>query len=538
MTWSLWNRLDGKVSVRPLTALPGTEAAPWNDEAPPAGLGATGSRGGEDRLGWVDLPLTAHREIPEYLRLREELLAEGFERLAVVAMGGSSLSPRALISGFRRGPGLAVEFLDSLAPQGVLEAILSANLQRTVFLISSKSGATVETRALEAVIFQALVDAGAVPGRHLLAVTDPGTPLHRRAERAGYRARFAGKVNVGGRFSALSAFGLLPAVLAGCELEDELHLVRRVREELTATDSAFRLGALLAGMRAAGRWQAHLTAAAGWEEMLPWLEQLFAESTGKEGTGILPVVCEPPHPERFSSTTLVIHLGPADGPDRQRLETGAAAGVPAIHGSPDESGRLSFLFRWQIAVAIAAFRMGVNPYDQPDIEGTKAATHRLASNPGSAPQPQPVSDAELREFLTEAREGGLVMNAFGHRSRMSEGLLHALQRQLAARFRVTPAIGFGSGLFHSLGQIEKGGPEELSVLMLTWDPGPDVPIPPNPELPPALSGLGIGAFARLQAAADYAELKRRGRRVLWLDGVLPGAGGLAELTTRLTTLAA
>ena len=542
MTWSFFNARDGELSVRPLETLPEEEAAPWTDRAPPGGLGVTGSLGREDRLGWVDLPLTASRELPEYVRLRDELLAEGFERLVVVAIGGSALAPRALVSGLPRGRGLAVDFLDSLAPEAVLDTLRPDRQRRTIFLVASKSGTTVETRALEAVIHGTLRGAGALPGRQFLAVTDPGTPLHRWADRAGYRARFAGKVDVGGRFSALSAFGLLPAVLAGCELGEELSGVRRVREALDAAgaagEPAVRLGSLLAGLRAAGRWQAHLTAAPGWRGVLPWLEQLFAESTGKQGTGILPVVCEWPHPERLADTSLVIHLGPAEDGDRERLEAGAAAGVPAIHCPPDPSGRLAFLFRWQVAVAVAAFRLGMDPYDQPDVEDAKTATRRLAASPESAPQPPDVSDSDVREFLTEAAAGGLVVNAFGHRTRMSEGLVHALQRQLAARFRVTPAIGFGSGLLHSLGQIEKGGPADLAVLMLTWDPGPDVLIPPSPELPSALAGLGIGEFARLQAAADYSELKRRGRRVLWLDAALPGLGGLAELTTRLITLSA
>lgn len=536
MTWSLWTAPRGTLSVRPLAALPGGEAAPWTDRTPPGALGATGARGGEDRLGWVDLPLTASRELPDHVRLREELLAEGFERLVVAAMGGSALSPRALVTGLRRGPGLEVEILDSLAPAALRKVLRPDRLSTTVFLVASKSGTTVETRALEAVIFQTLCDAGVTPGTQLLAVTDPGTPLDRWAGRAGYRARFAGKVNVGGRFSALSAFGLLPAALAGCELGDELDRVRRLREALDAggagAEPAFRLGALLARLRAAGRWQAHLTAAAGWEGTLPWLEQLFAESTGKEGTGILPVVSGPPPPEPVADTAVAIHVGPAEGEDRERLAAAAAAGVPAIHCPPDETGRLSFIFRWQIAVAVAAFGMGVDPYDQPDVEGTKAAARQLAANPGSAPRPSRVSDSELRHFLTAAAAGGLAINAFGHRNRTSEGSLRALQRRIAARFRVTPAIGFGSGLLHSLGQIEKGGPRDLAVLMLTWDGGPDVLIPPGPELPPALGGLGVGAFARLQAAADYEELKRRGRRVLWLDTGNSAGAGLAELAAR------
>ena len=540
MTWSLWTASQGTLSVRPLEALPDAEAPVWTDRTPPAGLGTTGARGAEDRLGWVDLPLTAGRELPEYVGLREELLAEGFERLVVVAMGGSALGAQALVAGLPRGPGLEVQFLDSLSPEALRDTVRPDRVPATVFLVASKSGTTVETRALESVIFRTLQESGAVPGRQFLAISDPGSPLHRWAETAGYRRRFAGKVDVGGRFSALSAFGLLPAVLAGCELEQELRAVRRIRGALDAdaalvADPAFRLGALLARLRAEGRFQAHLTAAAEWEGVLPWLEQLFAESTGKEGTGILPVICGPPHPTSLGNANLLIHLGPAEGEARKRFEAAAGAGVPVIHCPPGASGLLPFIFRWQIAVSVAAFRMGVDPYDQPDIEGTKAAARRLAANPGSAPRPPAVSDSELREFL-KAAEAGLVVNAFGHRSRIAEGLLHALQRQIAAQFGVTPAIGFGSSLLHSLGQIEKGGPPNLRVLMLTWDPGVDVVIPPSPELPSALSGLGTGAFARLQAAADYEELKRRGRRVLWLDPVLAGQGGLAELTTRLTTL--
>ena len=537
MTWSLWTARGGALAVRPLASLPGGEAPPWTDRTPPGGLGTTGSRGAEDRLGWVDLPLTADRDIPKAVRLREELLAEGFERLVVVAMGGSALCPRALVRGLPRGRGLAVEFLDSLAPEAVRETLRPGRLPRTVFLVASKSGTTVETRALEAVILGALGDAGADPGRQLLAVTDPGTPLHRWADRAGYRVCFAGRPDVGGRFSALSAFGLLPAALAGCALEAELTTVRRLREGLdgdgAGTDPAFALGALLARLRAAGRWRADLSAAADRAAMLPWLEQLFSESTGKAGTGILPVVLPPPpRPASSGGATLAIHLGAAAGEDRERLEAAARAGVPVLH-CPAGTGLLPDLYRWQIAVSVAAFRMGVDPYDQPDVEGPKAAARGLARDPGAVPRPAAASDIVLRDFLAAGAPGGLAINAFGHRSPSAEALLRTLQRRIAARFGSVPAVGFGSALLHSLGQIEKGGPPDVAVLMLTWDSGADVVIPPSPELPSALAGLGTGAFARLQAAADYEELKRRGRRVLWLDAALPGEAGLSALAARL-----
>ena len=539
MTWSLWNVRGADVSVRPLRALSDSVADPWTDRATPGRLGATGARSDDDRLGWVDLPLTAARELPEYLRLRDELLAEGFDRLVVVAMGGSALCPQALVSGLPRGRGLEVQFLDTLAPEAVREAIRPDRLEKTVFLVASKSGTTMETRILEAVISRKLQVAGVAPGGQFLAISDPGSPLCRWADRASYRRRFAGQANVGGRFSALSAFGLLPAALAGCELDEELAAVRREREALdlngAAADPAIRLGALLARIRGEGRLRAHLSASSERKGMLPWLEQLFSESTGKGGTGIAPVILPPAGAKSRGDVTLCIHLGAAEGDDRERLEAATHARVPVIH-CPAGSGLLPDIYRWQVAIAVAAFRMGVDPYDQPDVEGTKATTRRLAEDPGSAPIPSAVSDADLSDFLVRCTEGGLVINAFGHRSPRALTMIEALRRNCAVRHGSPPAVGFGSALLHSLGQLEKGGPPDLAVLMLTWDPRVDLPIPPSPELPVALSGLGTGAFARFQAAADYAELRRRGRRVLWLDASVPGPAGLAEMVVRLISL--
>ena len=349
---------------------------------------------------------------------------------------------------------------------------------------------------------------------------------------------------MGGRFSALSAFGLLPATLGGCDLDEEVGVVRKLREGWgggsSGQDASFRLGALLARFRTEGRYQAVLTAGPESSGLLAWLEQLFAESTGKEGTGILPVVCDAPPPDGLGPTNLLIHLGSAEGATRERLRAVARAGVPVIHCGANAFGRLAFLYRLQIAVAVAAFRMGVDPYDQPDVEATRTVTRRLAERPRreSRPafRPSPVSDSELRGFLERAAGGGLVMNAFGHRDRAADALRGQLQHRIAARFGVIPATGFGSGLLHSLGQIEKGGPSDLSILMLSWGSESDVVIPEGPELPPGLAGLGTGAFARLQAAADYQELKRRGRRVLWLDAEQPAPSGLAALASRLDAL--
>ena len=534
MTWSLRDA----AGERPLHALTESEAGRWTGRMPPGRLGTTGARGTEDRLGWMDLPLTAASELPDWAALRRDLIAEGFERLVVVAIGGSGACPQTLVSGLPRREGLETRILNSLAPEAVKEAARPDLLPRTVFLVASKSGTTVEIRALESVTVRAVEAAPGSPGRQFFALSDPGSPLLRQAEAAGYRGRFEGKVNVGGRFSALSAFGLLPAALAGCELEEELRAARRVRlaldEETGADDCAFRLGGLLARLAAAGRFQAHLSAAPDRRAMLPWLEQLFSENTGKQDTGIFPVILPPPpRPVSSGRSVLRIHLGTASAADREQFAEFAAAGVPVIHCPANRGGLLADLFRWQITVSVAAFELGVNPYDQPDIEGSKAAARRLAADPASAPEPPAVGGRELRGFLEAAPDGGLVINAFGYRSRRARTALHRMQREIARRFGVVPAVGFGSALLHSLGQIEKGGPPGLGVLMLTWSPEEDLPIPPAAALPPSVAGLGTAAFARLQAAADYEELNRRGRRVLWLDAEVPGEPGLLAMLARI-----
>ena len=514
-------------------------AAFWAGGTPPGRLGRTGERSRTDRLGWVDLPLTAADTLPDYRALRRELLAEGFERLFVVAMGGSGRSPETLVSVLPQRDGLEVRFLDGLAPESVREALAPGSLSRSVFLIASKSGTTVETRALEALVVRALEASGRAPARQLMALSDPGSPLLAAASAAGYRRVFAGLPNVGGRFSALGRYGLLPAVLGGCEVEEALAAAREVRRALDApsppeADPGIRLGIRLAALYAAGRSEAHLSASPEFAAVLPWLEQLFAENTGKGDKGILPVILPPPpRPPGFGRRVFLIHLGPAAGDDGGRLAAAAAEGVPVIHAVPVPGTVLGEMFRWQVATSVAAFRMGLDPYSEPDVEDAKAAARRLLRDPGRAEPPPPVTDGCLAAFLRASVAGGLAINAFGHRSAAAEAAVGRARRSLAERFGVVPALGFGSALLHSLGQIEKGGPPDLSVLVLHWGPEEDLEIPPAEALPPAPPGLGAGTFVRLQATADRQELRRRGRRVLWLEAPAPGERGLAALLARL-----
>lgn len=516
---------------------------------PPGGLGPTGERSDQDRLGWVDLPQSAGPEVLRYRALRLELNAEGFARVLVLAMGGSALAAETFTRGLPAEEAveepawdvpLEVRVLSTLGPEAVRTEMADAEIRRTAFLVASKSGSTAETLALEAVAAEGIRAGGGSAREHFFAVSDPGSGLARRAA-AKYRAYFPGIPSVGGRFSGLSAFGLLPAVLAGREVHAGLRAAREARRQLDhdpppptriaeagweLSDAGFRLGVLLAYLEAAGRWTAWLSAAPPFSAMLVWLEHLFSECTGKEGRGILPVILPsspgalPSHPAAFR-----IHLGAEDDGGRQRREA-LRAGVPWIGFPLTRRDLPAAVFRWQTAVAVAAWRMGLDPYDQPDVETAKAAARRIVDDPASAPEPAPATDSGIREFLRGAAEGGLAVNAFGHQSPAAEAGVARLQRLVANRFGVVPAVGFGSQLLHSLGQVEKGGPPSLRILVLRWGPdGGDVPIPG--------AGIGAGRLAALQAAADAEDLQRRGRRVLWLDAVEPGDGGLGRLLDRI-----
>ena len=524
----------------------------WAKPMPPASLGSTADRSTAPRLGWVDLPSEAEEWRLEGVALRGELHGDGLRRVVVVGMGGSGLGAATLVSVLPPelpdsiDPPLAVRVLDTLAPEAVRSAVAPRRVRETAYFIASKSGETVETTELAALVERAVEREAGSP-RQLLALSDSRSPLFERARRGGWRAAYQGRSDVGGRFSALGPYGLLPAALAGREIEGSIPSALRHRKTLDrefegpepAEDPGVELGSLLAVLHDAGRRQVHLTAAPDREALLPWLEQLFAESAGKEGKGLLPVVL-PPHPRprppeppgESGVRPVLLHLGPADEADALRLAEAAAAGTPVIRCPTPREEALGELFRWQVAVAVFAWRIGVDPFGQPDIDGSKALARRLLAEDAPAPGPAPPPDADLGGFLRDAAPGGLAINCFGHRSREAVRALGGVQRRLAEALGAVPAVAFGPGLLHTLGQLEKGGPPDLSVLMLTWRGQRDVRLPPSRRGAPR---RGCAEISRLLAAADYRALREAGRRVVWLDS---GKEGLDPLLRRIEEAAA
>ena len=515
-------RIGADLRRKGFGAGPGVRAAPW-----------------ADRLGWIELPGRTLPRLGRGRALGEKLRAEGCERLLVVGMGGSGIASRSLVGLLpRSGEGMAVRHLDSLEPEAIRVERDPARLRRTAVLVASKSGVTAESMVIEAVLRSAAPDPDG-QRRRLLAVSDPGSPLFRRATAEGWRAVLPGNPDVGGRFAALGPYGAAPAVLGGRDMASALGPARALSDRLRRGaaegdgDVGFDLGGLLVALARAGRTRALISASTAWSSILPWVEQMLAESTGKDGRGILPVllpgVAPPP---AISERDFLIHFGDL-GDGGSAAARADAAGAPAIWTAAGAAEATGEIFRWQVAIAAAAMGLGVNPFDQPDVEGAKREARRFMESP--AARRAGVLESDAAAFFRAASTGGLAVNAYGHRNAFAERAFARLQRDLARRLGSPPAVGFGSALLHSLGQMEKGGPPGLAVLILSWGPAPeeDIPIPPSPALPEAVTGLGAGAFVRLQAMADCRELVRRGRHVLWLDEPASGDRGLDALLTRL-----
>lgn len=471
------------------------------------------------RLGWVDAVSVSRPLVAEIVALRDDLAARGIDRVVLSGMGGSSLAPE-VIAGTA---GVELTVLDSTAPAQVLAA-LDGDLARTVLVVSSKSGTTLETDSHRRAFETAFEDLGLDPAGHIVVVTDPGSALDASASEAGYRV-FRADPNVGGRYSALTAFGLVPAGLAGVDISELLDEAEASLLEF-AIDSpenpALRLAAAIAGSSSDGsrRDKLGLVSDGTYIEGLPdWIEQLIAESTGKNGTGILPVVLLPVSPElesRPKDLQIVRFVEDADEFHLRERHPGEIL----------VSGSLGALFLlWEHATAIAGHLLGINPFDQPDVESAKAAARGLLD---ARPEPSApafvqdgvevrVSDPALAvsasiEGVLDALWASLPADGYvsiqAYVNRLELGQLPGL-RELAAADSGRPAtFGWGPRFLHSTGQYHKGGPAQGVFLQILERTDVDLEIPGRP--------FTFGQLIEAQAAGDAAVLVSHGRPVVTL----------------------
>jgi phosphoglucose isomerase-like protein len=426
----------------------------------------TGS-GEEKWLGWLDEPQRMHERIGHLQGFTDEVGSPGvIDTFVLLGMGGSSLAPIVLRRSFGEG---SLSVLDTTHPAAIRHLLAALDLDRTLFIASSKSGTTLETRSH----LDFFWEQNGGRGEFFVAITDPGSQLEGLARERGFLEVFAGEPTIGGRYSALSPFGMVPAALLGVDLE---RLLERTAEMVEACrfaegNPALELGQQLGEGWRAGRDKVCIDETEGGFGI--WAEQLIAESTGKDGKGLVPAPGESP-----------------DGPDRQRGEVRLE--------DPYELGQE--FFRWEFAVAVAGSYLEINPFDQPNVQAAKDKTNEVLA--GGDVELEPESSAE--ELFAQAEEGDYVaIQAFIDPTQ--EAKLQPLIERARQETGCVVTHGLGPRYLHSTGQLHKGGPNTGLFLQVVDDQGEELPIPGKP--------FGFARLIRAQAAGDFASLKERGRRV-------------------------
>ena len=513
-------------------------------------------------LGWLDVPQPDGAEVRRLEAFVDRARRDGFVSTALLGMGGSSLCPEMLQRIFGGAGGIELRVLDSTDPAQLRGFEAQIDLDRTLFVVSSKSGATLETSLLHAHFFERVRQrAGSeAAGARFVAVTDAGSALDRLATERGFRAVFHGEASIGGRYSALSYFGLLPAALIGIDLRLLLDRARAMAEACgaespAASNPGVQLGLWLGLAARAGRNKTTLVTAPGLDGLGAWIEQLLAESTGKDGVGIIPVDGErPDDPAIYRDDRLFVSTALGNEPDEGRekvLDALARAGHPVVRlHAHDRYDVAAECFRWELATAVAGAVLGVHPFDQPDVEASKVATRAITSREpasGRAAAAGPVAElawdagvirayaarpysAALRRSV--GAEATLAQWVAAHIRRLRSGsyfavlaylemcepyrrILEDLRHQVRAATGVATTVGFGPRFLHSTGQAHKGGPADGLFLVLTCTDVIDVAAPDG--------ALTFGTVKDAQAAGDCAVLAARRRR--WLRLHLDGEVG-------------
>ncbi len=482
-------------------------------------------------LGWLDLPAMMGERIDEIRNLAAAVSRDGYRRAAVLGMGGSSLAPELCGRLFDGMTDLRV--CDSTHPDAVRGFRAWATAARSIQFVSSKSGTTTETLAFHAAM------AEAVPALDFVAITDPGTPLTDLARAQEFRAIVEGEPSVGGRYSALSVFGLVPAAVRGVDVESLLGYARRMSDACrapAADNPGLLLAATLGEAALVGRDKLTILTTPRLSTLGDWIEQLIAESLGKSGRGIVPVVGEPVGPvDVYGADRCFVTITLDGEPDHGLAEVAAAlrvAGHPVGEFRLERPEAVGGEFvRWEVAAAALGLVLEVNPFDQPDVASAKSATETLleefrrdgtfrlpmplVSEPGlsASADPARLGDtpptvaAAVRSLLESVDDGDyFAVLAFLPPDRETWAALDRLRTTVRDALGAATTVGIGPRYLHSAGQLHKGGPDRGVYLMLTADPDRDLPIPGRPE--------SFGTLIAAQAAGDFAALQARGRRIL------------------------
>lgn len=485
-----------------------------------------------NRLGWLTVTDQMLEQVPALEAFAREVKDAGYQDVVLLGMGGSSLGPEVLRRAFERREGYPrLHVLDSTVPDWIKSVTHAIDPKRTLFIVSSKSGTTIEPLSFYK-YFRKLVDSG----DHFVAITDPGTPLERMAAEHGFRRTFLNPPTLGGRYSVLSYFGLVPAALAGVDLIKLLDRADQMREgcaSVIATDQnpGAWLGAVIGSLARRGRDKLTLVTSPGLESFGLWVEQLLAESTGKKGKGIVPVAGEPlSEPSNYGRDRLFVYLR-LDGESQhdeavQRLQD---AGHPVVRlDLRDKYDLGGEFFRWEYATAVAGALLEINPFDQPDVQLAKDQTDRLlAEYQQTGRFPSSESSGDLEEFLRQAHQGDyLAIMAYLPQTPEVEEAMAELRRHVVEEHRIATTFGYGPRFLHSTGQLYKGGPKSALFLQIVAQRTEDLEIPGEPYT--------FGVLADAQALGDLQALQERGRRVAHVRLGVDYASGLRRLVESLS----
>ena len=489
-----------------------------------------------NRLGWLHIAQTMQGQVGQLHALAEALHAEEYRDVLLLGMGGSSLAPDVMANlfGGQDLGGLKLAVLDSTDPGAVLAQAERLDPARTLFIVATKSGGTVETLSFFKYFYnwtaEALGADGA--GAHFIGITDPGSKLEKLGREFGFREVFLNDPNIGGRYSALSYFGLVPAALVGIDLnqllERALVQVRNcepVKHPADGDNDGAWLGAILAELAKVGRDKLTLIVWPALANLGDWLEQLVAESMGKEGRGILPVVGEPLGPPAvYGQDRLFVYLrlkgSDADAePYDVSVQALEEAGHPVVRLRLEDLYDLGKqFFLWEFATAVAGHRLGINPFNQPNVEAAKVLARQAVAGyaeKGTLPsdEPAPAEAQALAAFLASAQAGDYVaLQAYLQPTAEVDAALLALRTRLRDRLRLATTVGYGPRFLHSTGQLHKGDAGNGLFIQFTADSPRDVPIPDRAGDGEASMSFGVLELA--QALGDKQALEEAGRRVL------------------------
>lgn len=516
-------------------------------------------------LGWLTITEEQIQNLPGLRKIGEEIRSAGFTQMVLLGMGGSSLCVEVLKLTFGNIPGYPeLLVLDSTSPAQIKALETKLDLAKTIFVVSSKSGSTLEPNIFKQYFFERVKQTvgAAEAGKHFIAITDPGSNMQKVAEASGFRHVFFGLPSIGGRYSALSDFGTVPGAIQGLDMTKFLdradQMVHACSSSVPANENpGVILGVILGTLQKNGRDKVTIFTSPGISDLGAWLEQLLAESTGKEGRGLIPVDREQiGSPDLYGNDRVFAYLRLETAPDPKQdaaIATIEKSGqpviriaVPEIYDLPQE------FFRWEFATAVAGSVIGINAFNQPDVEASKIETRKLTEQyekSGSLPPESPMFEGNGAKLFSDAKNAAALKQSVSrdntltgylraHLNRLgagdyfallgyiemnaaNEASLQSMRHAVRDKKRVATCLGFGPRFLHSTGQAYKGGPNSGVFLQITCDDAEDIPVPGQTYT--------FGIVKAAQARGDFQVLADRNRRALRVHLGADVAAGLATL---------